>query len=133
MEQTLEPTQYLNLMKSIWVIQKVRKGEEYRAAAADRLWDLYVKELDLVSRLATSSLLGSTKHVLTCPTKKCQREFQRFTRFKAPDRRNLDLLRDEEFRIWLDDDEEDQDLPQGTDYLKQILHMYVDPHPKSFS
>lgn len=57
-EQTLEPTQYLNLMKSIWVLEKVRKGEEYRAAATDLLWDLYIKELDLVSRPAASSSLG---------------------------------------------------------------------------
>lgn len=35
-------------MKSIWIIQKVKKGDEYAQTASDRLWDCYIKELDEV-------------------------------------------------------------------------------------
>ena len=42
-----------------------------------------------------------------------------------PDRVNLDLLREEEFRIWLDDEEDD--IQPGPDYLQQILQVYVNP------
>lgn len=49
-----------------------------------------------------------------------------------PDRINLDLLRPEEFRIWLDDDEEEDDFQPGTDSLKQILHVYADSHLETF-
>lgn len=50
-ERTPEPTQYLNLMKSIWVLQKIKKGDEYAEALSDPLWELYVRELDEVSKL----------------------------------------------------------------------------------
>lgn len=49
-DRTPQPTQYLNLMKSIWIIQKVKKGEEYKIASSDCLWDCYIKELDEVGR-----------------------------------------------------------------------------------
>ena len=42
---------YLNLMKSIWVLQQVKRGEEYAAAASDRLWDYYIEELENVGGL----------------------------------------------------------------------------------
>ena len=48
-------------------------------------------------------------------------------RLLVPDRVNLDLLREEEFRIWLDEEEED-DFQPGTDYLQQILHVYVNSY-----
>lgn len=74
----------------------------------------------------------NAKYVLIDFGKKCQRESQRFTvqeqsgkRLLVPDRVNLDLLREEEFRIWLDDEEEEDDFQPGTDYIKQILHVYV--------
>lgn len=47
-ERTPEPAQYLNLMKSIWIIQKVKRGDEYAQASSDLLWDCYIKELDEV-------------------------------------------------------------------------------------
>lgn len=52
---------YLNLMKSIWVLQQVRKGEEYATAASDRLWDCYIEELEKVGGepLANSALQQS--------------------------------------------------------------------------
>lgn len=51
---------YLNLMKSIWVLQKVKQGEEYAEAASDRLWDCYVEELEKVSGLLAISMLQWT-------------------------------------------------------------------------
>ena len=63
---------------------------------------------------------------------KCQREFSRFTqkelptkRLKEPDIRILKLLREEEFGIWLEDEEDEFDYQPGLDYLNEILHMYV--------
>ena len=47
-ERTPEPEQYLNLMKSIWILQRVKTGEEYGRTCSDRLWDCYIKELDKV-------------------------------------------------------------------------------------
>lgn len=67
------------------------------------------------------------------PVQKCQREFSRFTRkepptkrLKEPDRRILDLLREEEFGIWLEDEEDEFHYQPGLDYLNEILHMYVE-------
>lgn len=48
---------YLNLMKGIWVLQQVQKGEEYMVAASDRLWDCYIEELEKVGGSLTSSAL----------------------------------------------------------------------------
>lgn len=52
-------------MKSIWVIQKVKKGKEYADAATDRLWDCYVNELEKVSGLVAYSGLGGTWYLIT--------------------------------------------------------------------
>lgn len=49
-ERTPEPAQYLNLMKSIWIIKKFKKGDEYAQTSSDRLWACYVKELDEVNQ-----------------------------------------------------------------------------------
>lgn len=130
-ERTPEPAQYLNLMKSIWIIQKVKRGEEYVQASSDRLWDCYIKELDEV-RLSILILRDCLRTCMLIHWQKCQREFRRFTtkeppgkRLKEPDRRCLELLREEEFRIWLEDDEDNTEFQPGTDYLKEILHVYV--------
>lgn len=63
---------------------------------------------------------------------KCQREFSRFTRkelptkrLKEPDMRILNLLREEEFGIWIEDEEDEFDNQPDPDYLNEILHMYV--------
>lgn len=68
---------------------------------------------------------------------KCQREFSRFTRkelpmkrLKEPDRRILDLLREEEFGIWLEDEEDEFDYQTGLDDLDEILHVYVTFSPR---
>ena len=50
-ERTPEPAQYLNLMKSIWVVQKIKKGDEYAQSSSDPLWEWYIKELDEVGEL----------------------------------------------------------------------------------
>lgn len=67
------------------------------------------------------------------PVQKCQHESSRFTRkepptkrLKEPDRRILDLLREEEFGIWLEDEEDEFHYQPGLDYLNEILHMYVE-------
>ena len=49
-----------------------------------------------------------------------------------PDRVNLDLLREEEFRIWLLDGEEDEIQP-GTDYLQQVLYVCVNHYCQDVS
>ena len=48
---------YLNLMKSIWVIQKVKKGAEYAEAVSDPLWCCYIEELEEVGGLLAISAL----------------------------------------------------------------------------
>lgn len=50
-ERTPEPVQYLNLMKSIWVVQKIKTGDEYAQSSSDPLWKWYIKELDEVGEL----------------------------------------------------------------------------------
>lgn len=46
-------------------------------------------------------------------------------RLEEPDRRILDLLREEEFGIWLEAEEDEFDYQPGLDYLNGILHMCV--------
>lgn len=50
-----------------------------------------------------------------------------------PTTRNLDLLREEEFGIWLDDEEDDQNFQSGTDYWDEILHVYIETSLTYFS
>ncbi|KAL9131579.1 MAG: hypothetical protein Q9217_000536 [Psora testacea] len=107
-ERTPEPAQYLNLEKGIWIIQKIKKGSEWAEASADRLSDCYMKELE----------------------DKCCHEYSRFTIKEEPrrrltelDKRNISLLRVEEFRIWLDDDEGEDEFRSATDYLNEILRV----------
>lgn len=40
--------QYLDLMKSIWILQKIEKGYEYHTFFRDRLLKLYMEELYVV-------------------------------------------------------------------------------------
>lgn len=47
-------------MKSIWVIQQVKKGEEYAEAASDELWYRYIEELEQVSGFVAVSGLHRT-------------------------------------------------------------------------
>lgn len=44
---------------------------------------------------------------------------------KEPDMRILNLLREEEFGIWIEDEEDEFDNQPDPDYLNEILHMYV--------
>lgn len=55
-------------MKSIWIIQQIKKGEDYKEASSDRLWDCYVKELDEVGAGQISSKQG--KNTLTFDVRK---------------------------------------------------------------
>ena len=107
-ERTPEPAQYLNLTKSVWIIQKIKKGNEWTEASSDRLSECYMNELE----------------------GKCRYEFSRFTtkeeprkRLTEPDKRNISLLREEEFRIWLDDDNGEDEFWSATDYLNEILRV----------
>lgn len=107
-ERTPEPAQYLNLMKSVWIIQEMKKGDEWLKASSDRLSECYMKELE----------------------SKCVQEYSRFTphevptkRLMEPDKRNISLLREEEFRIWLDDDGEHDEFRSTTDHLNEILRV----------
>ena len=106
-ERTPEPIQYVNLMKSIWIIQRIKKGSEWAEASSDLLSKCYMEELE----------------------GKCLHEYIRFTtrtepqvRLKEPDQGNISLLRVEEFRIWLGDDEESESHSTA-DYLDEILHV----------
>ena len=135
-EQTRQSAIYLNLMKSIWVIQKVKKGEKYADAATDPLWRFYIQDLERVSGLQALSASGPTYHILTCLGKKCHREFQSLTEYEqrrkelfVPTRENLELLGQEEFRILLDDDDDDGEeadfQPEGG-HPEQIFKVYID-------
>jgi hypothetical protein len=45
---TPEPMQYLNLMKSIWILGKLKGNPLYlRAIGSDKLWQAYLKEFEL--------------------------------------------------------------------------------------
>lgn len=107
-ERTPEPAQYLNLMKSVWIIQKMKKGTEWATTSSDRLSDCYMGEIE----------------------SKCLHELSRFneneeprSRLTAPDKRTISLLREEEFRIWMDDEDEEDEFWSATDYLNEILRV----------
>lgn len=107
-DRTPEPTQYLNLMKSMWIIQRIKNGGEWATTSKDRLTDCYMNEIE----------------------GKCLRELSRFTakeepqkRLTAPDQRNISLLREEEFRVWIEDEDEVDDFWSATDYLNEILRI----------
>ena len=107
-DRTPEPTQYLNLMKSMWIIQRIKKGSEWAMTSKDRLTECYMNEIE----------------------GKCLHELFRFTtkeepqkRLVAPDKRKISLLREEEFQIWMDDEYEVDDFWSATDYLNEILRV----------
>ena len=105
-ERTPQPMQYLNLMKSIWIIKRIRQGTEWDDASSGRLSQCYMKELE----------------------SKCAHEYSRFKtkdarqKLTEPDYRSISLLGIEQFRIWLDDDEEDT-IESSDDYLYEILRV----------
>lgn len=35
-------------MKSIWIVQMIKLGDEYAQSTSDKLWECYVRELDEV-------------------------------------------------------------------------------------
>ncbi|MCJ1349495.1 hypothetical protein MMC31_007736, partial [Peltigera leucophlebia] len=106
------PVQYLNLMKSIWIVQMIKQGDEYAHSMSDKLWKFYIWELDEKFLLEFSRFIKIER-----PTK----------HLKEPDRRILDLFREEEFGIWLEDEEEEEEEEEeshyqpGLDYLNEIL------------
>ena len=106
-ERTPEPEQYLNLMKSIWIIQRIKKGSEWAKASSDRLSKCYMEQLE----------------------GQCLQEYTRFTtqtepqeRLKEPDQRNISLLAGTMFQIWFDGDEENESQSTA-DCLTEILHV----------
>ena len=107
-ERTPEPTQYLNLMKSIWIIKMIKRGDQWRDAAADRLAKEYMKQLE----------------------QKCLHEYSRFNTQEHPEdaltepvSTNISMQRDEEFRIWLDVDEDENEYKAATEGLDEILRV----------
>lgn len=50
LEQVSNFRQYLELMKCIWIIQKIEKSDEYKETSSDRLWNFYMIELKAVSQ-----------------------------------------------------------------------------------
>ncbi len=109
----------------------IKLGDEYAQSMSDKLWECYVRELDEVGSCSTF-VVSRSGRTLSLVQQKCQREFSRFTkkelptkRLKEPDIRTLKLLREEEFGIWLEDEEDEFDYQPGLDYLNEILHMYV--------
>lgn len=141
-EQTPQPLLYLNLMKSIWVIQKVKKGEKYTDAATDPLWHFYIQDLERVSGLQAVSAISPTYYILlTYLGKKCHREFQSITEYEQrrkrlfmPTRENLELLGQEEFHIWLDDDDDDDEDGEEAEFQpsmghsEQIFKVHIDSY-----
>lgn len=108
-ERTPQPRQYLELMKSIWIIKRIKQGEEWAESASDRLSQCYIRELE----------------------GKCIQEFSRFSqgdvqqRLEKPDERNIISLQQEEFSIWLDDHEDEDVFESSTDYLDEILRVHL--------
>lgn len=80
-ERTPKPLQYLDLMKSAWIIEKIKEGDEWAEASSDRLSECYMNEL----------------------AGKCLYELSRFTseeprkRLAKPAQRNISLLSQDEF------------------------------------
>ena len=107
-DRTPEPTQYLNLMKSMWIIQRIKKGSEWATTSKDRLTDCYMNEIE-----------GKCLHQLFRFTAKEEPQ----KRLTAPNQRNISLLREEEFRIWIEDEDEVDDFWSSTDYLNEILRV----------
>ena len=110
-ERTPTPNQFLNLWKGIWIITMMKRGREYAGASDDRLSQEYMKELE----------------------KKCVREHLRFSteehpskRLVEPEQTSISMLREEEFRIWLANDDEESDYRASADYLNEILRVNLD-------
>lgn len=108
-ERTPQPRQYLELMKSIWIIKRIKQGEEWTESASDRLSQCYMRELE----------------------GKCIQEYSRFSRgdvqqgLEKPDERNIISLQQEEFSIWLDDYEDEDVFESSTDYLDEIFRVHL--------
>lgn len=115
-ERTPSPAQYLNLWKGIWIITMMKKSREYAAASDDRTSEEYMKEIE----------------------KKCVREHFRFSteelpskKLNQPEQTSINMLRDEEFRIWLDSEEDESDYRASTDYLNEILRVTMDSRDRN--
>lgn len=61
LEQETHFARYLELMKSIWIIRKVGRSDEYKEISSDRLWNFYMSELRVVSR---SSIPNTTLEII---------------------------------------------------------------------
>ncbi|ERF73016.1 hypothetical protein EPUS_07110 [Endocarpon pusillum Z07020] len=81
---TPEPTQYLNLMKCVWIIEKIKSHPSFDLACKDILWKTYVHELE-------SKIISETERFATAESP-----------LQAP--QPSDILREPEgnFNIWVD-------------------------------
>lgn len=125
-----EPTQYLNLMKSIWIIKRIQAGREYEEAAADDMWRCYLNELENVCGVSKSPNTYTKSH------QKCRSEYNRLAhegvepsgdQLSHPDFATFDLLGGEEFNINLlpVPDEDSTDEGENLDSVDEILRVYV--------
>ena len=81
---TPEPTQYLNLMKCVWIIEKIKSHPSFDLACKDILWAAYVRELE-------SKIISETERFAIAESP-----------LQAP--QPSDVLREPEgnFNIWVD-------------------------------
>ncbi|EKG11633.1 hypothetical protein MPH_11126 [Macrophomina phaseolina MS6] len=102
---TSETDSYLNLMKCLWIMDKIKTSTEFKRLPDGSLWQRYVKRMDF--RLA--------------------KEYDRWAASLAPEPDMDTILRlpDDEFRVWKTDDEEGGDELIGGDsvFLTELLNI----------
>lgn len=102
---TSETDSYLNLMKCLWIMAKMKNSTEYRQLPEGSLWQRYVKRMDF--RLA----------------KDCDRWVASLA--PEPDMDTILRLPNDEFQIWKTEDEESEDGVIDIDsvFLTELLNI----------
>lgn len=102
---TSETDSYLNLMKCLWIMAKMKNSAEYKRLPEGSLWQRYVKRMDF--RLA----------------KDCDRWVASLA--PEPDMDTILRLPNDEFRIWKTEDEESEDgvIDSDSVFLTELLNI----------
>ncbi|KAK0661552.1 hypothetical protein DIS24_g2669 [Lasiodiplodia hormozganensis] len=102
---TSETDTYLNLMKCLWIMRRIKRSVEYKKLAEGSLWQRYVSRMDY--RLS----------------KKCDHWKQSFA--PEPDMETILRLPDDDFQLWKAEDEESEQDMTGDDsvFLTELLNV----------